>query len=181
MATPVFPVCPLFPPPGTHAESGGAAFDHWDLGQPSRAFTALAPNEHPVVVPGECLYAHPQFSHTAVARFMNNGHVTFGRAIREARKRKALSLKSVAARIHREDGQPISPQYLNDIEHDRRSPSSDLLVQQFAQVLEIHPDWLYYLTGRIPEDVRRQRLSEVEVVKRMKAFRRGLPKGDEEQ
>lgn len=109
---------------------------------------------------------------------MNDGHITFGRAISEARKRKAWSLKNAAARIRRDDGQPISPQYLNDIEHDRRNPSSDHLVQQFAQVLGIHPDWLYYLAGRFPEDVRRQQLSESEVAKCMAAFRRGASERD---
>ena len=109
---------------------------------------------------------------------MNQKDTTFGRAISKARKAKGWSLKDVASRIRREDGQTISPQYLNDIEHDRRSPSSDHMVQQFAEVLKIERDWLYYLAGRFPEDVRRQRLSESEVVKRMVAFRRGPRKGE---
>ena len=97
---------------------------------------------------------------------------TFGRAIGNARKRKGWSLKDLGSRIRREDGQTISPQYLNDIEHCRRSPSSAHMVQQFAAVLEINRDWLYYLAGRFPEDVRRLRLSETEVERRMVAFRR---------
>ena len=108
---------------------------------------------------------------------MSEEDTTFGRAISKARKKKGLSLKDVATQIRREDGQTISPQYLNDIEHDRRSPSSDHMVQQFAEVLEINRDWLYYLAGRFPEDVRRQQLSESEVAQRMIAFRGGPPKG----
>ena len=101
---------------------------------------------------------------------------TFGRAISKGRKEKGWGLKDLAARVLREDGEPISPQYLNDIEHDRRSPSSDRMVQHFAEALEINPDWLYYLAGRFPEDVRRKKLSEKEVAAAMVAFRSD-PKG----
>ena len=105
---------------------------------------------------------------------MSEGNLSFGRAISNARKGKGWSLKELASQIQREDGQTISPQYLNDIEHDRRRPSSDLMVQQFAAVLEIDRDWLYYLAGRFPEDVRREQYSEQEVRRRMVAFRRPL-------
>ena len=108
---------------------------------------------------------------------MNKEDITFGRAVSIARKGKGWSLKDVASRIRREDGQSISPQYLNDIEHGRRNPSSDHMVHQFASVLEIKRDWLYYLAGRFPEDVRRQQLSEKEVTRRMVAFRADPPKG----
>jgi hypothetical protein len=52
---------------------------------------------------------------------------TFGGAISEARKAKGW-----ASRVLREDEEAISPQYLNDIEHD---PSSDRMVQQCADAL----------------------------------------------
>ena len=96
----------------------------------------------------------------------------FGREISKARKAKGWGLKALASQVRREDGQAISLQYLNDIEHGRRRPSSDLMVQQFADVLEIDRDWLYYLAGRFPEDVRREQYSEQEVKRRMVAFRR---------
>ncbi len=103
---------------------------------------------------------------------------TFGQAIGRARKDKGWAQKDLASRILREeDGQAISPQYLNDIEHDRRSPSSDHMVQQFAEILEIDPDWLYYLAGRFPEDVRMKQLSPNEVAQAMVAFRSGSRKG----
>jgi transcriptional regulator with XRE-family HTH domain len=107
---------------------------------------------------------------------MTGESITFGRAVRKARKDKGWNLRDVASRILREDGQSISPQYLNDIEHARRSPFSDHMVQQFSAALDIDCDWLYYLVGRFPEDVRLQRLSEIEVVQRMAAFRGGRPK-----
>lgn len=102
---------------------------------------------------------------------------TFGSAISEARKAKGWALKDVAARVRREDDDTISPQYLNDIEHDRRSPSSDRMVQQFAEALGIDRDWLYYLAGRFPEDVRDKNLSQKQVSEAMVAFRKNLDKG----
>ena len=101
---------------------------------------------------------------------------TFGGAISEARKSKGWALKELAARVRREDDEPISPQYLNDIEHDRRSPSSDRMVQQFADALGIDRDWLYYLAGRFPDDIRDKKLSEEQVSEVMVAFRRTLDK-----
>ncbi|GLS40874.1 hypothetical protein GCM10010869_64710 [Mesorhizobium tianshanense] len=77
----------------------------------------------------------------------------------------------------REDKEPISSLYLNDIEHDRRSPSSDRIVQQFADVLGIDRDWLYYLAGRFPDDVRDKNLSQKQVSEAMVAFRRKLDQG----
>jgi transcriptional regulator with XRE-family HTH domain len=102
---------------------------------------------------------------------------TFGSAISEARKAKGWALKDVAARVRREDDDPISLQYLNDIEHDRRSPSSDRMVQQFAEALGIDRDWLYYLAGRFPEDVRDKNLSQKQVSDAMVAFRKKLDNG----
>lgn len=64
---------------------------------------------------------------------------SFGSVIASARKDQKLSQKELAEKIVKEDGQSITPQYLNDIEHNRRSPSSDYLVKQLAKVLK-HPD-----------------------------------------
>lgn len=107
---------------------------------------------------------------------MGNEMATFGRTVSKARKDKGLSQKELAALIKRDDGASISPQYLNDIEHDRRSPSSDHLVKQFARVLEIDLDYLYYLADRFPEDIRKSGLSEKDVSEAMMAFRGRSPK-----
>lgn len=108
---------------------------------------------------------------------MATDSTSFGSAISQARKKKNWSLRDVCELVLREDGEPISPQYLNDIEHDRRSPSSDRMVKQFAEALDIETDWLYYLAGRFPEDVRSKKLSEREVAEAMLAFRGGPAKG----
>ena len=102
---------------------------------------------------------------------MSEGDQTFGRAISQARKAVGWSQKELARKILREDEQSISPQYLNDIEHDRRSPSSDRMVQQFADVLRMDADWLYFLAGKFPADLRQRKLTPQEVAKAMVAFR----------
>jgi hypothetical protein len=48
------------------------------------------------------------------------------------------------------------------------------MVQQFADALGIDRDWLYYLAGRFPEDIRDKNLSEKQVSEVMVAFRRTL-------
>lgn len=99
--------------------------------------------------------------------------VTFGRYIADARKKLQMSQKELASQILREeDDEPISPQYLNDIERDRRNPSSDHLIQQFAKVLTIDADYLSYLAGKLPEEIRRKNLSEDAVKAAFLAFRK---------
>jgi transcriptional regulator with XRE-family HTH domain len=98
--------------------------------------------------------------------------MTFGSIIAEERKKAKLSQKELAALVKKEDGIAISPQYLNDIERDRRNPTSDFLIEQFAAVLKIDPGRLYYLARRIPEDVKPTPENEANFVKAFRAFRR---------
>ncbi|HEV2160665.1 MAG TPA: helix-turn-helix transcriptional regulator [Stellaceae bacterium] len=99
---------------------------------------------------------------------------TFGGAISQKRKQLGLSQKQLAARIQREEGGQISPQYLNDIEHDRRNPSSDHIIGEFARELSLKPDYLYVLAGRIPTRLRDLTFSEQQVDRLVAAaYRRG--------
>ncbi len=105
---------------------------------------------------------------------------SFGAAIASARKELGRSQKDLASKILKEDGLPITPQYLNDIEHDRRSPSSDHMVKQFAAVLGKVPGMstnvLYLLAGRVPGDLARTNVSPSTIEKAFTAFRRELKK-----
>lgn len=85
-----------------------------------------------------------------------------------------MSQRELAAHIIKEDGQPISPQYLNDIERDRRNPPSDYLIEQFAEVLDEPKDMLYHLAGEIPKDLRETEADEKRVVEAWTAFRKTL-------
>lgn len=100
--------------------------------------------------------------------------MTFGEAITQARKDKELSQKRVAATTLKEDGQAISAQYLNDIEHDRRNPPSEFIVRQLADALDLDLDYLLFLAGRFPSDVLEMSRDQEGVKTAMKAFRSSL-------
>ena len=81
---------------------------------------------------------------------------SFGSAIASARKNKGWSQKELAAKIIKEEDEaPITPQYLNDIEHNRRSPTSNHIVNQFARVLNIDAEILFAVIGMLPEKERK--------------------------
>ncbi|WP_092501236.1 helix-turn-helix domain-containing protein [Meinhardsimonia xiamenensis] len=106
---------------------------------------------------------------------MSSDGMTFGRAIAQARKAAGMSQKELAARVMKEEGGgSISPQYLNDIEHDRRSPSSSHLIRQFSGILNIPEDYLFALAGRLPDDLRREASDPEKVVRAFANFRKTL-------
>ena len=79
---------------------------------------------------------------------------SFGAVIGGARKAAGLSQKELATRILKEDGSPISPQYLNDLERDRRNPPSEAMLRQFAVQLGLAPEYLCFVAGQFPSDLR---------------------------
>lgn len=99
---------------------------------------------------------------------------TFGAVIAEARKALGLSQKDVAAQIRKEDGDPISPQYFNDIERDRRNAPSQHLILELARVLKLQPDYLFALAQAWPRDIVESmgKASPAEVERAFSAFRR---------
>jgi transcriptional regulator with XRE-family HTH domain len=100
--------------------------------------------------------------------------LTFGKRIADARKQLGWSLKDLAAKIKKEDGQPISPQYLNDIEHDRRQPDSPHLIEQFAAELGIQPELLYFEAGKLSADALNSSADEKKIVAAYQAFRKAI-------
>ena len=114
---------------------------------------------------------------TQNARAMTTRTASLGQAIVAARKAKGLSQKDLAAAIMKDDDLgAISPQYLNDIEHDRRSPTSDHLIRQFEKVLGIEEGYLFVLAGKIPDEMRRKARDPAKVSEAFRAFRRTLTK-----
>jgi transcriptional regulator with XRE-family HTH domain len=79
-----------------------------------------------------------------------NSSTTIGSIIKQARMKAGLNQRQLAARIKKEDGESISQPYLNDIENDKRSPSSDHLIEEFARVLKIDRAMLYLAAGKLP-------------------------------
>ena len=96
---------------------------------------------------------------------------TFGQVIADKRRELQMTQRELANKVKNEDGRAISGAYLNDIEHDRRSPAP-VLVKQFARVLELDEDYLAYLAGRFPHDKALRGLSEDQFVEGMRAFRK---------
>ncbi|MDQ2987268.1 MAG: helix-turn-helix domain-containing protein [Armatimonadota bacterium] len=101
---------------------------------------------------------------------------TFGALISERRKAMGLSQKELAAKVRKEDRSAISPQYLNDLEHDRRGAPSDQLIDEFAEVLGIDKDALYYSAGEVSPDLRGLNPENENVRNAIAAFRRNLEK-----
>jgi transcriptional regulator with XRE-family HTH domain len=108
----------------------------------------------------------------AILKGVNN--MSFGRVIAQARKKSGLSQKELATHITKEDGISISPQYLNDIEHDRRNPPSEYMLKQIATELSLSLEYLLFLAGQLPEDIRKLDSQPGEVEAAFKAFRRQL-------
>jgi transcriptional regulator with XRE-family HTH domain len=101
---------------------------------------------------------------------------SFGEALAELRWSARLRQKELAALVLKEDGRPISPQYVNDLEHDRRNPPSAFLIKQFAKALGVSPDYLYHCAGVLPEDLKNIQTSKESVIAAYKVFRRALNK-----
>lgn len=101
---------------------------------------------------------------------------TFGSAITAARKALGLSQKQLASEIIKEDGEPISPQYLNDIERDRRNAPSQHLILEFARVLKLNADYLFALAQAWPQDIaeKMSKSTPEEVQRAFVAFRKTL-------
>ena len=103
--------------------------------------------------------------------------MTFGQVIAAVRKDLGMSQRELATKVVKDGGAPISPQYLNDIERDRRNPPGDQLLVQLAHELNIDEDYLYFLAGKFPSDVRSETSSPKRVSEALKAFRRTLRGG----
>jgi transcriptional regulator with XRE-family HTH domain len=99
---------------------------------------------------------------------------TFGQVLTQARRRAGLSQRELAARILKEDGEPISPQYLNDLERDRRNPPARHLLKQFAAALELPEEYLDFVAGQLPDDLRAGSYAPEAVQAAFHAFRRTL-------
>ncbi|MGB4596138.1 MAG: helix-turn-helix transcriptional regulator [Anaerolineaceae bacterium] len=106
--------------------------------------------------------------------------MTFGQYIAESRKKTGLSQKDLAERLRKEDGQSISSQYLNDIEHDRRNPPGEFILLQISSELNLSLDYLRFLSGTLPDDIKTQNHQPEEIEKAFKAFRKVLKGNNDE-
>ncbi len=96
--------------------------------------------------------------------------------IAAARKAAGISQKDLAASILKEDGSPISAQYLNDVEHGRRNPPSEKIIEQLAKKLKLSKEQLMAAAGLMPSDLseRLAKMSKTEAEVAFRAFRKEL-------
>jgi transcriptional regulator with XRE-family HTH domain len=98
---------------------------------------------------------------------------TIGEFLAERRKALGLGQKELAALINNRDGKPLSMPYLSYLENGRGEPP-EYLLDQFARVLRVERDVLYFWTRRMPPEVATGRASPEQVSAAYRAFRREL-------
>ncbi len=104
---------------------------------------------------------------------------SLGRLLADARRARGLSLRELGARLTAGGRRPrgVSAQFLNDLEHDRRRPSS-ALAEEIAAALGLSAAWLEAAAGRgVPGvvDYLRERPEAAEPIGRL--FRRARESG----
>ena len=99
---------------------------------------------------------------------------TFGKFIRQRRKTLGLTQRQLAARVRFEDGHSISEPYLNESEHDFRRPPRAHMIRQFAAAINVSADVLFFLVGRLPDDLHDLDVTPEEVIAAFRAFRQAL-------
>ena len=105
---------------------------------------------------------------------MSENDITFGKIILKARKKKGLILRECAALILKEDNTPITLQYLNELENDRKTPSEHI-IKQLSVVLDIPVEYLYVYAEMFPKGIRKQADQE-QIVAAFKAFVKSISK-----
>lgn len=100
--------------------------------------------------------------------------MTFGSYIGEQRKKLRISQKDMAMRLIKDDGNPISAQYLNDIEHDRRNPPPEDIMRQISEHLQVSLEYLIFLSGELPSDLRNTKATPEMVNAAFSAFRKKI-------
>lgn len=117
---------------------------------PAREHRPFQPPPLPDALPDEAVQTF--FGHACVAEIeallrVRARHAprqvapTLGQLLRQARHAYGLSLRQASAQICRDDGQPITHQYLQDLERDRRHPSL-AIVRALARVFALDEERL---------------------------------------
>ena len=78
---------------------------------------------------------------------LDDDFASLGFEIREVLRVKNIQAKQVA------DAIGISPQYMNDIVHDRKVPINPIL-DQLIDYLNLDRDYCYFIVGRLPSDIK---------------------------
>lgn len=79
---------------------------------------------------------------------------SFGNEIARLRRGKEWTIREFAQKVIKEDGEPMSPSYLCDIEQGRRKPPALVVIQRMAKLLDGDFDKLMELAHRTPPDIK---------------------------
>ena len=101
------------------------------------------------------------------------GKGKIGGAVLQARRQRGLSQRELASRVKKRDGTGISVQHLSDIEQGRRTPGPHIL-WELSAALELDPDYLCFLSGRVPPDLTEGEYDPETVMAAMRSLREKL-------
>jgi HTH-type transcriptional regulator, competence development regulator len=90
--------------------------------------------------------------------------MSFGRAIREARRQRGISQKELADRAG------IDFTYLSKIENDRMPPPSEKAITAMSEALEMDADELIRLAGKVPTDLAEFLVTDPEAIKFLRSL-----------
>lgn len=99
---------------------------------------------------------------------------SFATLIKKAREAYHLRRKDVASQVLKKDGLPISMSYLNGLEQGQWLPPVSL-IPQFAQVLKLPEDILYFASGLLPPDIQEMGATHQQIVSAFTVLRQTLP------
>lgn len=103
---------------------------------------------------------------------MRERDLTFGKIVLEARKKKGYTLRECVALILKEDYTPITFQYLNELENDRRTPSEHI-IKQISRALDIPVEYLYVYAEMFPKGINKH-ASQDKIVTAFRTFVRSI-------
>lgn len=101
--------------------------------------------------------------------------MTIGSIITARRTELGLTQMDLAAKTRKRDGRPVSPQYLCDIEKDRRSLPVGPVMDSLAEALEMDREVFYYFAGALPPECRPD-VSHERIRAAFSAFREAVTK-----
>ena len=90
---------------------------------------------------------------------------TFGQCIRGLRRERNLTQRDLAAQLG------IDFTYLSKLENDRGEIPAETTVRRLAELLDVDPEELLSLAGRVPSELRERARDDVEFAR----FLRSLP------
>ena len=99
---------------------------------------------------------------------MDRYSIVLGRLIVERRRELGKTQKVLATELG------ISAQYMSDIERGMRHPTNAYFLEMLACLLHLSQDYIFYLTGQIPPDIRQADANAEQAIEGFNTFRKLL-------